>query len=73
MTLPDMKHETVCWIRDILVRIRIRGTVPLTNRSGSGSPTLVFSEKMSVYSLYGTLFLICVGVEMHLHFAGVVK
>jgi hypothetical protein len=25
------------WIRDIVVRIRIRGSVPLTNGSGSGS------------------------------------
>jgi tryptophan-rich sensory protein len=29
--------RTVLWIRDILVRIRIRGCVPLTNGSGSGS------------------------------------
>ncbi len=31
------KVSTVLRIRDILVRIRIRGSVPLTNGSGSGS------------------------------------
>jgi hypothetical protein len=30
----------VLWIRDILVRIRIRGSVPLTNGSGSADPCL---------------------------------
>jgi hypothetical protein len=33
--------ETVLGIRDILVRIMIRGSVPLTNGSGSGSDTFL--------------------------------
>jgi hypothetical protein len=32
-----IKLEPVLWIRDILVRIRIRGSVPRTSGSGSGS------------------------------------
>jgi hypothetical protein len=35
----------VFWIRDILVRIRIRGSVPLTNRSGFRIRILLFSSQ----------------------------
>ncbi len=40
---PDRTLKAVLGIPDILVRIRIRGSVPLTN--GSGFPTQVFSEE----------------------------
>jgi hypothetical protein len=50
--------KTVLLIRDILVRIRIRGSVPLTNGSGSGSAIFDLQDANQKFFLFKVFFFL---------------
>jgi hypothetical protein len=57
-------HQPVLQIRNILVRIRIRGSVSLTNESGSVSD---FNMATKNYRNFFIVFLINYFLKLHLH------
>ncbi len=71
-----MLTKTVLRIRDILVRIRIRGSVPLTNESGSGSGSCYFRQwpsrwqrKIKCFSCFFVFYFL----TLHLHHFSKIK
>jgi hypothetical protein len=62
----------VFWNHDILVWIRIRGSMPLTNGSGSWIRILLFSSltfKMPAKNeFFNTIFSVCYFLKVHLHY-----
>ncbi len=66
-------------IHDILVRIRFRGSMPLTNGSGSGIRILIFSSltfKMPAKNkFFNTIFSACYRyfLKVHLHYFSKIK
>jgi hypothetical protein len=67
------KHNSLLWIRDILVRIRIRGSVPLTFGSGSCFLSSV-ADKMPTKNFFEVFLLITVYLfNVHLHLSSKTK
>jgi hypothetical protein len=86
-TLEERKHQvnmlqTVFWIHDILVWIRIRGSRPLTNGSGSGSWIRILDPYPAIFviDLQGASkkkflyqFFACYFLKVHLHYFSKIK
>jgi hypothetical protein len=74
--LSKKSLEAVLWIRDILIRIRIRGSVPLTYGSRFGSGSCFFRQwltRCNKKSYFFQSFFAYYFMKVHLHYTSVFK